>query len=32
MELKQRTLADNQMEFSIIALEAAAKKNERPCF
>ena len=26
MELKQRTLADNQMEFAIIALEAAAKK------
>lgn len=26
MELKQRTLADNQMEFAVIALEAAAKK------
>ena len=26
MELKQRTLADNQMEFAIIALEAAARK------
>lgn len=26
MELKTRTLADNQMEFAIIAIEATAKK------
>lgn len=30
MELKQRTLADNQMEFAVIALEAAAKKINVP--
>ena len=30
MELKQRTLADNQMEFAVIALEAAAKKMNVP--
>ena len=26
MELKERTLADNQMEFAVLALEAAAEK------
>lgn len=30
MELKQRTLADDQMEFAITALEAAAKKMKIP--